>query len=285
MEHIVSFLPDQMQDPDTFCIELAGITYPDKNYHIVRNHSRIYCIEYIVSGSGYVRCGGEEFFPQKGDVYCLPAGLRHEYGASDEEPFEKIWFNVRGKLCECLFQTYQLEETFHFPDRPLYPLFKRFLSVCENERKSAKKLSAACALLLHEILMNLGSTADGPSFAEPSEVLRAKEYMDEQVYSKLSMDDIAQRVALSKSQLNRVFKKEYGMTPYDYFLSRKIATACMLLRNTALPIREIAFKLQFADEHYFSSVFRGKKGVPPREYRYIHGLGERKNAARDELPK
>lgn len=268
MEHIVSFLPDQMQNPDIFCIELAGITHPDKNYRVLRNDSRIYCIEFILSGSGYVRCGGVEFFPQKGDVYCLPAGMRHEYGASAEEPFEKIWFNVRGRLCDSLFETYRLAETFHFPDRPLYPLFKRFLSICENERMNAKRLSASCSLLLHEILVNLASTADAPSFVQPNEMLLAKEYMDEQVYSKLTINDIAQRVALSKSQLNRGFKKEYGMTPYDYFLSQKIATACMLLQNTALPIREIAFKLQFADEHYFSSVFRRKKGMPPREYRH-----------------
>lgn len=277
MEHIVGFLPDQMLDQDILCIEMAGITYPDKNYHIIRNNSHVYCIEYILSGKGYVRCNDVAFYPQKGDVYCLPAGAHHEYGASSDEPFEKIWFNVRGKLCDALFQTYQLEGRFHFPDRPLYPLFKRFLSVCESERKNAKKLSVTCALLLHEILLNLsGSVEDDPAFSEKSAAAQAKDYMDEHVYGKLSIDETAQRVALSKSQLNRAFKKEYGMTPHDYFLSRKITIACMLLQNTAMQIKEIAYKLHFADEHYFSSVFHKKKGMPPREYRHVNCSGSEK---------
>lgn len=274
MEHIVSFLPDQMLDQDVFCVEMAGITYPDKNYHIIRSHAHIYCMEYILSGKGYVRCDGVSFFPQKGDVYCLPAGVRHEYGASAEAPFEKIWFNVRGTLCESLLRTYRLEGQFYFPERPLYPLFKRFLTVCENERQNTAKMLAACALLLHEIVLNLSGVAQGGSdFSERSAAVQAKEYMDERVYGGLSMDEAAQQVALSKSQLNRAFKKEYGMTPYDYFLSRKIDIACLLLQNTAMQIKEIAYKLQFADEHYFSSVFRKRKGMPPREYREVHALG------------
>lgn len=270
MEHIISFLPDQMLDRDVFCIEMAGITYPDKNYHIIRNSSNIYCMEYVLSGRGYVRCNGVEFFPQKGDVYCLPAGADHEYGASAEEPFEKIWFNVHGRLCEGLLQAYRLQGQYHFPDRPLYPLFKQFLSVCEQERQNPRKMCTACALLLHEIVLGLDSGADGPAPPEKSVAAQAKEFMDEHVYRRLTVDDIAQRVALSKSQLSRVFKREYGMTPYDYFLSQKIVIACMLLQNTALQIKEIAYKLQFADEHYFSSVFHEKKGISPKDYRHDH---------------
>lgn len=271
MEHIISFLPDQMPDQSVFYVEMAGITYPDRNYHIVRRNSHIYCIEYILSGKGYVRCDGVEFFPKAGDVYCLPAGLHHEYGSLAEEPFEKIWINVRGELCDSLFRAYRLQGRYHFPESPLYPLFKRFLSACENERKSADKLFTTCALLLHEILLSLGSGAGERPLAESGAAAQAKAFMDEHVYGRLSMDEVAQRVSLSKSQLNRVFISEYGMTPYDYFLSRKIAIACMLLQNTALQVKEIAYRLQFADEHYFSSIFRRKKGVSPKAYRQNHG--------------
>ena len=74
-------------------------------------------------------------------------------------------------------------------------------------------------------------------------------------------------MGLSPSQLTRVFQREYGMTPYAYFLSRKLALAQNLLRNSSLPIREIADRLQFTDEHYFSALFRQKTGVSPGAYR------------------
>ena len=49
--------------------------------------------------------------------------------------------------------------------------------------------------------------------------------------------------------------------------SRRLETARLLLRGTALPVREIAFRLCFSDEHYFSSLFRRKTGQTPSAYR------------------
>ena len=59
----------------------------------------------------------------------------------------------------------------------------------------------------------------------------------------------------------------FGVTPYRYLLSRRLETARLLLRGTALPVREIAFRLCFSDEHYFSSLFRRKTGQTPSAYR------------------
>ena len=52
---------------------------------------------------------------------------------------------------------------------------------------------------------------------------------------------------------------------------RRLETACLLLRSTALPVREIAFRLCFPDEHYFSSLFHRKLGLTPSAYRPAQG--------------
>ena len=78
---------------------------------------------------------------------------------------------------------------------------------------------------------------------------------------------LAEEICLSPSQLTRVFRAAYGQTPYRYLLGRRLETACLLLRGTSLPVREIAAHLCFSDEHYFSSLFRQKIGVSPLAYR------------------
>ena len=81
------------------------------------------------------------------------------------------------------------------------------------------------------------------------------------------MEELAEEICLSPSQLTRVFRAAYGQTPYRYLLGRRLETACLLLRGTSLPVREIAAHLCFSDEHYFSSLFRQKIGVSPLAYR------------------
>jgi transcriptional regulator GlxA family with amidase domain len=87
------------------------------------------------------------------------------------------------------------------------------------------------------------------------------------VHKKLNLDELAESLHMSKSNIIRIFKKKYNVTPYEYVISLRIETAKILLRDTKLSIREIADKLVFFDEHYFSSLFLKKVGVRPGIYR------------------
>ena len=101
----------------------------------------------------------------------------------------------------------------------------------------------------------------------PGPAEQARELPDRSLYEAVTVDDLAAAVGLSPSQLTRVFAARFGVTPYRYLLSRRLETARLLLRGTALPVREIAFRLCFSDEHYFSSLFRRKTGQTPSAYR------------------
>ena len=81
MEHIITFLPGQLPGEEVFGIEMTGITYPDSHYHIVRENSLIYCLEYVMEGTGVVQIGEEIYHPEKGDVYLLASGKYQDYRA------------------------------------------------------------------------------------------------------------------------------------------------------------------------------------------------------------
>ena len=110
------------------------------------------------------------------------------------------------------------------------------------------------------------------------QVAEEKELLDRRLTEPVTVSETAAAVGLSASQLTRVFRARFGETPYHYLLGRRLETACLLLRSTALPVREIAFRLCFPDEHYFSSLFHRKLGLTPSDYRKSQG------AVRRELP-
>lgn len=282
MEKIITFLPDQLPGGEVFTVEMTGITYPDSRYHIERENSPLYCLEYVIEGKGSIRMDGRQYEPTAGDVYLLARGKDHSYRSDAQEPWKKIWMNVKGSLCDTLVKGYGLEDTVLFRGRPLYPLFLEFLSVCERREGGGREVAKRTALLFHEILLNLTAqeAAGGSTLKKlPEQAIRARSYVDEHIYERLTIGRLAKSVNLSASQLTRVFGKAYGQSPYEYVLSRKIDTACLLLRNTGLPVKEIAYRLNFADEHYFSRLFCRKMGIPPGRYKEGHGG---KNQGKDE---
>jgi len=267
MEHIVSFVESAGNYNQPFGIEITGITYPDPGYHVERLKSRIYCLEYIIAGEGTVSVDDFTFTAMTGDVYLLPAGHNHRYASSRTNPWEKIWMNVYGPLCDVLFATYHLEHVYHSKDLDLYPLFLRFLGVCEQKDTHLQDILQESSLIFHEILSEIGKHTYTIPFQGNPAVYRVREYIDRNAQDKMTMDTLAKIACLSGSQLTRVFKAEMNCTPYEYLLQQKMKLAKQMLLGTGLSVKQIAYGLGFSDEHYFSNVFRERVGTAPRVFK------------------
>ncbi len=268
MEHIVSFGETFKEQDRPFYIEMAGITYPDPNYHIERKRSYIYCFEYVIDGEGTVQVDNQTNYPQKGDLYILPKGQSHNYFSSPDNPFHKIWMNISGSLCDELIHVYHLTGTLLVKQIDVYLLFAEFLAVCENKDLSLDEIYMQCSLIFHKLILKITEHLSMSKNTSAGDITanELKAYIDRNIYEPLSIEILAKEANLSSSQINRIFKKTFETTPYDYILSRKISTAKLLLKNTNLTVKEIAYKLNFADEHYFSNVFLKKVGVRPGKY-------------------
>lgn len=268
MEELIPFSAGQLPHDDRFAIQLTGITFPSRSYHIRRLGEPIYVFEYVISGQGYVECGDKRFSPKGGDVYLLPPNTRQDYRALPSDPFSKIWMNIAGSLVDDLYREYGLEGQLHYPKRPMHRQFEMFYNLCKNNLTNPQYISRRGALIVHELFATLADDTEAKKVSISTEYARrAKNFIDLNVQNNLKTMDIAQAIGLSPSQLTRCFTAEYGSTPFAYYTTIRMDLACNLLRNSPLQIREIARTLHYADEHYFSSAFRDRMGMSPREYR------------------
>ncbi|MBO0450047.1 AraC family transcriptional regulator [Enterococcus sp. MJM12] len=265
-EYILSFLPSQFSNPDQFRVELAGITFPFKGYFVNRVDSKLYSLEYVIAGKGMIEVDGLLHEVKAGDSFLLPLGHQHRYWSDDKEPFHKIWVNVSGALCQQLMQTYQLQRQYVFFQTDTFNVLQRMLTACEKKGTTQER-SATCALLFHEILLILAEGQPQQHHLVPSNIQAVKEYLDNHLQENVTLDELANVASLSPSQLTRQFKRYFQQTPYAYYLSKKIESAQLLLKETLLSVQEIAARLNFSDEHYFSNVFRQKTGMTPTAWR------------------
>ncbi len=247
-----------------FKITLAGITYPDPDYAIYRRLSDTYVIEYVVSGEGTVILNGKKHHIQAGDTYILPANSEQKYYSSKTNPWEKKWMNISGLLCEKLISAYGIKDIVLFSSSKVESIFDEFFKIL-NENNSAERINEIAALSFHKMLQSL--SVSNKLTKEDEAAYNAKTFIDGKIHTRITSDEVAKFIGLSVSQLGRIFKKEYKTTVYSYILNRKIETAENLLKNTWLPIKEISEMLSFPDEHYFSNIFKKKRGITPRNYR------------------
>lgn len=95
----------------------------------------------------------------------------------------------------------------------------------------------------------------------------AREYVEEHYYENLMLADVAQKVGISPGYLSTLFQKEMEKGFVDYLNEVRIEHACTYLQQNLLKTYEVAYRVGFKDEKYFSKVFKKIKGQPPSEYR------------------
>lgn len=101
-------------------------------------------------------------------------------------------------------------------------------------------------------------------------ILSAVKIVHDELEFPLFAVDVAKRVNLSRSYFNQCFKEIVGYSFNEYLRKVRIDKAREYLAQTAKPIVWIAEHTGYADEKYFSRIFREQTGILPSEYRNRH---------------
>lgn len=269
-EDIIS-LPRDKDKEYPFCLEMAGISYCDGTYRIERKNSQVYVFEYVLKGKGTVVIkdpDAADFIASEGDIYILHRNSSHFYFADNNEPWTKVWFNIYGPLIDNLMKVYNLGDIHHVQNLDLRDLFFEMLTTAKSPIYSTEQIFNKSAVIFHKIVIRIYSELHRSESRYSPEASILRNYLDKQVEKDINILELGHLIFRSPSQTIRIFRKAFGVTPYNYLLTKKIEAAKILLINTNMSVKSIAYKLNFADEHYFSNYFKSKVGIPPSTFRY-----------------
>ena len=248
---------------DLLKIQMCGITYPDKNYEISRDQSKVACIEYIEQGTGVLQIDGQIFYPEQGDTYFLQVGTKHHYFSDHENPWQKVFITVSGVLLDSLIEGYGLKKIYYFKGLDTGEEMRRIIDLAkENQEDRTEEIIC----ILNRIFLKMRESVRGIDYTS-NLAEKMKEYLRNNAASKFKIEALCKYISRSESQCIKIFKEAYGITPYAYFLNKKIKLAQDMLSNTNLSVKQIANHLNFTDEYYFSNIFKQKTGVSPSRYR------------------
>jgi transcriptional regulator GlxA family with amidase domain len=102
-------------------------------------------------------------------------------------------------------------------------------------------------------------------------VYRAIDILLDEMADPPGLIELAHRVGTNQARLGREFQTHLGMSTFEYLREQRLVRAQELLATTGLQIQQIAGAVGFKRGGDFTTAFRLRFGMTPREYRKQHG--------------
>lgn len=144
--------------------------------------------------------------------------------------------------------------------------FQELIRLLTNGIRSTED---ACAMTLAEVnlfteiskCLNPGNVGSLPY------IRKTNAYIHENFKRKITMEEIAENVGISKAYLHRQYKKYTGQTILEYINTLRIQKAANLISFSALPIGQIAVQVGFSNKNQLNYEFKKVLGMTPSEYK------------------
>lgn len=103
--------------------------------------------------------------------------------------------------------------------------------------------------------------------ANAKHVQEAISFIQSQYIGGITVEEAAEKLAISSGHLSRIFKQETSYTFVDYLTYFRVKKAAEMLKDPTIRIYEVADMVGYTDARYFSQIFRRITGMTPREFR------------------
>jgi len=97
-------------------------------------------------------------------------------------------------------------------------------------------------------------------------IVNAKVFINENFSNEITLEEVSKEVCVSTHYFSRLFKEETSENFIEYLTRVRLDRAKELMKNSDLSIKEICFKVGFADPNYFSHTFKKTEKLTPSEY-------------------
>jgi AraC-like DNA-binding protein len=172
---------------------------------------------------------------------------------------------IDGELMEALFKAYRMERVYAISG---CPQLKKYFDEMRLLTPGMGALHQQAAVIFHRLLEECYSILYGAAeqSVQPA-ILELKKFLDDHLEDKVNLAGFCRARKHSCAHMIRCFKKQYGTSPYDYLMQKRMDAARLMLRHSAFSVKEIASRLKFSDQYYFSNYFKRKTGMSPRKYK------------------
>lgn len=220
---------------------------------------------FFVDGSEYVLSPGKAFLAQHCDERTA-----YYYPPNGKVPWCFLWIAFygaySGDVVNSIVRRYGY--IYDLPaDKGIIPDIAAF----KNLRGTIVKLSPIAGAKLFTDVINGLEIAINPKWNSSSLSLihNAQSIIMKKLSDDYGVQNLASDLSMSREHLSRLFKKHTGLTVEFYIRREKIRSACMMLKETQLDVKEVSERVGYRSSATFCRAFKKLLKISPEQFRKL----------------
>ena len=254
-------------------LNVASAKYGGDWHSVPHTHNHLELF-YIVGGKGQFLIQDQLYPVDANNLVVINPNVIHTEVSLNAQPLEYIVLGIEGiELQTRDTSNGQFSILDQFESVEISSCLRNILRETELKNTGYEDVCQAyMEILLIRLMRNiaLAIPAEPQSPSANRQCAAIRRYIDLHFKESLTLEQLAEESHMSKYYLSHAFKREYGISPINYMISRRIEESKYLLAETDLSLSQIAQLLGFSSLSYFSQVFHRTQGISPKEYRQSH---------------
>lgn len=205
-----------------------------------------------------------------GDMYIAPPGSAIYHGPTPEAKggFSNDWMYFGGEELDSFFEKYPLP--MRTPFGGINPsLLASAIERIDRERKDMRPgYSDKCDCIMTEVLIDVYRAIEGRSTPSAQRTLEEVRREIMRSYKRpWKLSELAAMSGYSESRFSALYKEEYGISPINDLIARRIDEAKLLILYGNMTLAQVAEETGFSSIYYFSKYFKRREGISPAVFR------------------
>ncbi len=247
-----------------FRINYVGESFCDETFLIERDSYEEYSLEYILEGEGFLEINGQLLVPKEGDVFLLDKHSKHRYYCTKTNPWHKVFICFNGHMADVFVRTYLKRATYLYQCEAAKEIFLNMYHIATSDISDYKEKHT---LILHELMKVFIVISENTAVEPDGLAEKVKRILDNNLQAPYKIKTLSEKLHYSNNHIINIFAEKFGITPYQYYTKQKIALAKEYLTHTQMSVTEIAERLCYTDDGYFSVCFKKQVGMTPSQYK------------------
>ncbi len=243
------------------------------DWHSVQHTHNCSELFYVIDGQGQFLIENETHPVSANDLVIVNPNVLHTEVSYNSTPLKYIVLGIEGLELTvnsednnpnfCIINLKNINDT-------ILSHLQNMLSEIETKQPG---YDVVCQDLMEILIVLLGRQTNFSTMLTPVKkrtsrlCVSTKRYIDTHYQENITLDDLAKINHVSKYHLVHVFTEEYGISPINYLIHKRLQEAEHLLSTTDLSLSLISYTTGFSSSSYFAQIFKKQKGCTPREFR------------------
>lgn len=248
-------------------LQVFGILNAADHFFTRRKNYDSWLLLFTYEGSGALEYGGKTYTLHPGEGFWIDCRKPHYYYTTDSHwLISTLHFN--GCSCAYLHARFSADGSVLFTDRYPAQTYQHLLEQTLLTSQSASPIrefeTSAC---LEQLLLFLLREKTDRQTPVPDYIAYLQRYIESNYTRPLTLEHLASFANISKYHLSREFKKYTGFSPNEYLIELRLDRAKFLLKNSSLPIGQVAAISGFSSYPNFLKLFKERTDMTPGGYR------------------